>query len=128
MQRYNDYGSPTCVTRLKVTPNMADPFSIKNSDSRLRGKLENGERRGNGEHLISNERGTMKLVYGNYYSFTRLWCAEIWEIYLNLGVKIKKTKQNKTKQNKKTKTKKKKKQVNGFVYFSVGLHVTLSSP
>ena len=23
------YGSPTCVTRLKVAPNMADPISIK---------------------------------------------------------------------------------------------------
>ena len=47
----------------------------------------------------------MKIVYGNYYSFTRLWCVAIWEIYLNFVVKISP------------------KQVNGFVYFSV--HVTL---
>ena len=46
----------------------------------------------------------MKIVYGNYYSFTRLWCVVIWEIYLNFVVKISK------------------KQVNGFVYFSE--HVT----
>ena len=48
----------------------------------------------------------MKIVYGNNYSFTRLWCVVIWEIYLNFVVKISK------------------KQVglNGFVYFSV--HVT----
>ena len=47
----------------------------------------------------------MKIVCGNYYSFTRLWCVVIWEIYLNFVVKISK------------------KQVNGFVYFSA--HVTL---
>ena len=47
----------------------------------------------------------MKIVYGNYYSFTRLWFVMIWEIYLSFVVKISK------------------KQVNGFVYFSV--HVTL---
>ena len=28
-------GSPTWVTRLKVSPNMADPISIKDSDSRF---------------------------------------------------------------------------------------------
>ena len=59
---------------------------------------------GNGEHLISSKsgkEGTMKIVYGNNYSFTRLWCVVIWEIYLNFVVKISK------------------KQVNGFVYFSV---------
>ena len=63
---------------------------------------------GNGEHLISSKRGkegTMKIVYGNCYSFTRLWCVVIWEIHLSFVVKISK------------------KQVNGFVYFSV--HVTL---
>ena len=53
----------------------------------------------------SGKEGTMKIVYGNYYSFTNLWCVVIWEIYLNFVVKISK------------------KQVNGFVYFSV--HVTL---
>ena len=50
-----------------------------------RGKL------GNGEHLISSKSGkesTMKIVYGNYYLFTRLWCVVIWEIYLNFVVKI----------------------------------------
>ena len=47
----------------------------------------------------------MKIVYGNYYSFTRLWCVVIWEINLNFVAKISK------------------KQVNGFVYFSV--HVAL---
>ena len=31
-----NYGSPTRVTRLKVTPNMANPISIKDSDSRLK--------------------------------------------------------------------------------------------
>ena len=46
----------------------------------------------------------MKIVYGNYYSFTRLWCVVILEIYLNFVVKISK------------------KQVIGFVYFPV--HVT----
>ena len=59
---------------------------------------------GNGEHLISSKIGkedTMKIFYGNYCSFTRLWCVVIWEIYLNFVVKISK------------------KQVNGFVYFSV---------
>ena len=50
----------------------------------------------------------MKIVYGNYYSFTRLWCVVIWEIYLNFIVKISK----------------KKTQLNGFVYFSV--HVSLT--
>ena len=74
---------------------------------------------GNGEHLISSEsgkEGTMKLVYdGNYYSFTRLWYVEIWEIHLNFGVKIYK------------------KQVNGFVYLSVHpggftLHMTGYAP
>ena len=50
------------------------------------------------------------LVYGNYYSFTSLWCVVILEINLNFVVKIS------------TKKKKKKKQVIGFVYFSV--HVT----
>ena len=53
---------------------------------------------GNGEHLISSKsgkEGTMKIVYGYYYSFTRLWCVVIWEIYLNFVVKISK-KQNKT--------------------------------
>ena len=45
----------------------------------------------------------MKIVYGNYYSFTRLWCVVICEIYLKFVVKISK-------------------QVNVFVYFSV--HVT----
>ena len=62
---------------------------------------------GNGEHLISSKSGkedTMTIVYGNYYSFTRLWCVAILEIYLNFVVKISK------------------KQVIGFVYFSV--HVT----
>ena len=59
---------------------------------------------GNGEHLISSKsgkEGTMKMVYGNYYSFTRLWCVVIWEIYLNFVVKISK------------------KQLNGVAYFSV---------
>ena len=46
----------------------------------------------------------MKIVYGNYYSFTRLWCVVIWEIYLKFVVKISQ------------------KQVKDFVYFSV--HVT----
>ena len=46
----------------------------------------------------------MKIVYVNYYLFTRLWCVVILEIYLNFVVKISK------------------KQVIGFVYFSV--HVT----
>ena len=46
----------------------------------------------------------MKIVYGNFYSFTPLWCVVILEIYLNFVVKISK------------------KQVIGFVYFSV--HVT----
>ena len=32
-----NYVSLTCVTRLKVAPNMADPISIKDSDSRLKG-------------------------------------------------------------------------------------------
>ena len=31
-----NYGSPTRVTRLKVAPNMADPISIKDSDSSLK--------------------------------------------------------------------------------------------
>ena len=48
----------------------------------------------------------MKIVYGNYESFTRLWCVVIWEIYLNFVVKIFK-----------------KNQVNCFAYFSV--YVTL---
>ena len=59
----------------------------------------------NGEHLISSKSGkeSVKIVYGNNYSFTRLWCVVIWEIYLNFVVKIfKKKKQNKTKQKKKT--------------------------
>ena len=47
----------------------------------------------------------MKIVYGNYCSFTRLWCVVILEIYLNFVVKMSK------------------KQVIGLVYFSV--HVTL---
>ena len=47
----------------------------------------------------------MKIVYGNNYSFTRLWCVVIWEIYLDFVGKISK------------------KRVNGFVYFSV--HATL---
>ena len=29
------YGSPTSVTRLTVVPNMADPISIRDSDSNL---------------------------------------------------------------------------------------------
>ena len=36
----------------------------------------------------------MKIVYGNYYSFTRLWCVVILEIYLNFVVKISKKKGN----------------------------------
>ena len=32
----------------------------------------------------------MKIFYGNYYSFTRLWCVVILEIYLNFVVKISK--------------------------------------
>ena len=32
-----NYGSPTCVTRLKVAPNKADPIRIKDPDSRLKG-------------------------------------------------------------------------------------------
>ena len=47
----------------------------------------------------------MKIVYGNYYSFTHLWYVVIWAIYLNFVGKISK------------------KQVNDFVYFSV--HATL---
>ena len=38
---------------------------------------------GEWRHLISREsgkEGTMKLVYGNCYSFTRLWYLVIWEI------------------------------------------------
>ena len=71
-----------------------------------RGKLGNG---GQGEWRTLHfqrkwKESTMKLFYGNYYSFTRLWYVMIWEMYLNFGVKISK------------------KQVNGFVYFSV--HVT----
>ena len=48
---------------------------------------------GNGEHLISSKSGkedTIKIVYGNYYSLTRLWCVVILEIYLNFVVKISK--------------------------------------
>ena len=63
-------------------------FSYKQSiNVPTRGKL------GNGKHLISSKsgkEGTMKIVYGNYYSFTRLWCVVIWEIYLNFAVKISK--------------------------------------
>ena len=38
----------------------------------------------------SGKEGTMKLVYGNYYSFTRLWYVVIWGIYLTFVVKISK--------------------------------------
>ena len=34
------YGCPTHVTRLKVVQNMADPISIKDSDSRLKHPLQ----------------------------------------------------------------------------------------
>ena len=53
----------------------------------------------------SGKEGTMKIVYGNCYSFTHLWCVMIREIHLSFVVKISKQ------------------QVSGFVYFSV--HVTL---
>ena len=32
-----NYGSPTRVTRLKIAPNVADPISIKDTDSHLKG-------------------------------------------------------------------------------------------
>ena len=61
------------------------------------GKLHRGKL-GNGEHLISSKsgkEGTMKIVYSNYYSFTRLWCIVIWKIYLNFVVKFQKKKKKK---------------------------------
>ena len=53
----------------------------------------------------------MKIVYGNYYLFTRLWCVVIWEIYLNFVMKISK--------------KKKKKKKTGMALSTLSVHVTL---
>ena len=36
---FQNDGSPTRVTRFKVAPNMADPISIKDTDSRLKGNV-----------------------------------------------------------------------------------------
>ena len=36
-QCFKNYGSPTLVTRSKDAPNMTDPISTKDSDSRLKG-------------------------------------------------------------------------------------------
>ena len=33
---FENYGSPTLVTRLNIAPNMVDPISIKDSKSRLK--------------------------------------------------------------------------------------------
>ena len=71
--------------RIHVSTRLFDVTYLNTEN--YRGKL------GNGEHLISSKsgkEGTMKIVYGNYYSFTRLWCVVIWEIYLNFVVKISK--------------------------------------
>ena len=37
---FQKYGSPTCVTRIKVTPNMANPTSIKHSVNTLDKELK----------------------------------------------------------------------------------------
>ena len=60
--------------------------------------------------MLRSSMPAFEKVYSNYYSFTRLWCVVILEIYLNFVVKIskKKTKNKKQKQKQKNKTKKQK--------------------
>ena len=55
-----NYGSSTCVTKLKVAPSMADPISIKISDSCLKSKLPQELKPGT-EILV----GQVVLSYGS---------------------------------------------------------------